>query len=100
MIILLLAIFGSNLLYYFQLHPTEGMIRRNNHLKMGRYHQHLHELLEMDLSPLDYMLKMFPEFKDRDEMRKVIGRYGISGKAQVGHNDTTNSKYLLWEFPK
>merc|ERR1712141_665026 len=60
-----------------ELHPTEGMIRRNNHLKMGRYHQHLHELLEMDLSPLDYMLKMFPEFKDRDEMRKIIGRYGI-----------------------
>ena len=38
---------------------------------MARYHQHLHELLEMDLSPLDYMLKMFPDFKDRDGMRKV-----------------------------
>ena len=58
----------------------------------------MHELLEMDLSPLDYMLKMFPEFKDRDEMRKVIGRYGISGKAQVGHNDTTNSKYYFGIF--
>merc|ERR1719385_401717 len=66
-----------------ELHPTEGMIRRNNHLKLGRYHQHLHELLEMDLSPLDYMLKKFPEFKDRDAMRKVIGRYGITGKAQT-----------------
>jgi len=66
-----------------ELHPTEGMIRRNNHLKFGRYHQHLHELLEMDLSPLDYMLKKFPEFKERDEMRKVIGRYGISGKNQT-----------------
>jgi hypothetical protein len=31
------------------------------------------------------MLKHFPEFKDREEMRKVIGRYGISGKAQVGN---------------
>merc|ERR1711902_226427 len=66
-----------------ELHPTEGMIRRNNHLKLGRYHQHLHELLELDLSPLDYMMKQFPEFKERDEMRKVIGRYGISGKAQT-----------------
>merc|ERR1739842_226437 len=36
-----------------------------------------------DLSPLDYMMKKFPEFKERDEMRKVIGRYGISGKAQT-----------------
>ena len=66
-----------------QIFPTEGMIRRNNHLKIGRYHQHLHELLDMDLSPLDYMMTQFPEFKERDEMRKVIGRYGISGKAQV-----------------
>ena len=59
------------------------MVRRHNHLKFGYYHQHLHELLEMDLSPLDYMLKKFPEFKDRDAMRKVIGRYGITGKAQT-----------------
>merc|ERR1719392_90910 len=63
--------------------PTEGMVRRHNHLKLGLYHQHLHELLEMDLSPLDYMMKKFPEFKERDEMRKVIGRYGITGKAQT-----------------
>merc|ERR1712126_441545 len=70
-------------LIYGELVPTEGMIRRHNHLKMARYHQHLHELLEMDLSPLDYMLKMFPAIKERDEMRKVIGRYGITGKAQT-----------------
>ena len=75
------------------------MIRRNNHLKIGRYHQHLHELLEMDLSPLDYMMKQFPEFKERDEMRKVIGRYGISGKAQVCQAQNTHKqskKYLAW----
>jgi len=70
-------------LIYGDLIPTEGMIRRHNHLKMARYHQHMHELLEMDLSPLDYMLKMFPAIKERDEMRKIIGRYGITGKAQT-----------------
>ena len=63
--------------------PTEGVVRRHNHLKIGRYHQHLHELLEMDLSPIDYMMKMFPELKERDEVRKIIGRYGITGKQQV-----------------
>merc|ERR1712150_314664 len=90
-----------------ELHPTEGMIRRNNHLKFGRYHQHLHELLEMDLSPLDYMLKMFPEFKERDEMRKVIGRYGISGKAQTspmkqlsdGQRCRVVFAWLAWQQP-
>ena len=58
-------------LIYGELIPTQGMIRRHNHLKMARYHQHMHEILEMDLSPLDYMLKCFPHIKERDEMRKV-----------------------------
>jgi ATPase subunit of ABC transporter with duplicated ATPase domains len=53
------------------------MVRRNNHLKMARYHQHLHELLEMDLSPLDYMMKMFPEFKEREQMRKVCAHFPV-----------------------
>merc|ERR1712113_303918 len=55
-------------LIYGDLIPSEGMIRRHNHLKMARYHQHMHELLEMDLSPLDYMMKQFPEQGEgRDE---------------------------------
>merc|ERR1712096_282901 len=90
-----------------ELIPSEGMIRRNNHLKIGRYHQHLHELLEMDLSPLDYMMKKFPEFKERDEMRKVIGRYGISGKAQTsplkqlsdGQRCRVVFAWLAWQSP-
>merc|ERR1719229_549822 len=94
-------------LIYGELVPTEGMIRRNNHLKLGRYHQHLHELLEMELSPLDYMLKMFPAFKERDEMRKVIGRYGITGKAQTapikqlsdGQRCRVVFAWLSWQTP-
>ena len=34
-----------------ELQPTSGMIRKNSHLKVARYHQHLHELLDLDLSP-------------------------------------------------
>merc|ERR1712210_425843 len=87
--------------------PTEGMVRRHNHLKLGLYHQHLHELLEMDLSPLDYMLKKFPEFKERDEMRKVIGSYGITGKAQTapikqlsdGQKCRVVFAWLSWQMP-
>lgn len=66
-----------------ELYPTSGMIRMNSHLKIARYHQHLHELLDMDMSPLDYMMKMFPEVKEREEMRKIIGRYGLTGRQQV-----------------
>merc|ERR1712130_980597 len=85
----------------------EGMVRRHNHLKLGLYHQHLHELLEMDLSPLDYMMKKFPEFKERDEMRKVIGRYGITGKSQTapikqlsdGQKCRVVFAWLSWQIP-
>merc|ERR1711972_783089 len=94
-------------LIYGDLIPSEGMIRRHNHLKMARYHQHLHELLEMDLSPLDYMLKKFPAIKERDEMRKVIGRYGITGKAQTapikqlsdGQKCRVVFAWLSWQVP-
>merc|ERR1712186_179372 len=94
-------------LIYGELVPSEGMIRRHNHLKLGRYHQHLHELLEMDLSPLDYMMKQFPAFKERDEMRKVIGRYGITGKAQTtpmkqlsdGQKCRVVFAWLSWQVP-
>merc|ERR1712128_229976 len=94
-------------LIYGDLIPSEGMVRRHNHLKLGRYHQHMHELLEMDLSPLDYMLKMFPKFKERDEMRKVIGRYGIIGKAQTapikqlsdGQKCRVVFAWLAWQVP-
>jgi ATP-binding cassette, subfamily F, member 2 len=66
-----------------ELHPTSGMIRKNSHLRIARYHQHLHELLDMDVSPLDYMLRSFPEVKEREEMRRIIGRYGLTGRQQV-----------------
>jgi len=94
-------------LIYGDLIPTEGMVRRHNHLKIARYHQHLHELLEMDMTPLDYMMFKFPEFKERDQMRKVIGRYGITGKAQTapikqlsdGQKCRVVFAWLSWQVP-
>ena len=40
--------------------PTSGTVRRHNHLKIGHYHQHLAETLDLSLSPLEYMMKEFP----------------------------------------
>jgi len=70
-------------LLFGDLNPTEGMIRKNSHLRIAQYHQHLHELLDLDLSPIEYMMKCFPDIKEREEMRKIIGRYGLTGKQQV-----------------
>jgi len=63
--------------------PSEGQVRKNSHLKIGRYNQHLVDILDMEMSPLDFLLKMFPEVKERDDMRKMVGRYGITGKHQI-----------------
>lgn len=66
-----------------QLNPTEGVIRRNSHLKFGRYHQHLAETLDLNISALDYMMQQFPEVKEIEDMRRIIGRYGLTGKNQT-----------------
>lgn len=74
---------GLRVVFVWQLVPSTGMIRKNSHLRIGRYHQHLHELLDLELSPLDYMMKVFPDVREREEMRKIIGRYGLTGRQQV-----------------
>ena len=38
------------------LEPLDGMVKRHNHLKIGMYHQHLTELLDPTLTPLEYMV--------------------------------------------
>ncbi|KAI5729255.1 hypothetical protein M8J76_000679 [Diaphorina citri] len=94
-------------LIYGDLTPSVGMVRKNSHLRFARYHQHLHELLDLDISPLDYMLQSFPEVKDREEMRKIIGRYGLTGRQQVcpirqlsdGQKCRVVFAYLAWQAP-
>lgn len=66
-----------------ELLPTDGMIRNHSHVKTGRYHQHLQEQLDLDLSPLEYMMKHYSEIKEKEEMRKIIGRYGLTEKQQL-----------------
>ena len=66
-----------------QLNPTEGLIRRNSHLKIGRYHQHLAEELDLNLSALEYMQQEYPAIKEVEEMRRIIGRYGLTGRNQT-----------------
>ena len=90
-----------------ELAPTEGIVRIHSHLKIARYHQHLHEQLELDLSALEYMMKCFPDVKEREEMRKIIGRYGLTGRQQVcpirqlsdGQRCRVVFAWLAWQVP-
>jgi ATP-binding cassette subfamily F protein 2 len=66
-----------------ELTPTDGMVKRHQHLRIGWYHQHLQELLDMTLTPLEFMLKSYPDTQ-LGEMgfRRVLGTFGISGQLQ------------------
>jgi len=66
-----------------ELTPEDGRVRKHQHLKFGRYHQHLHEILDMEMSALKWMLRTFPEEKEEERMRKFLGRYGLTGKQQT-----------------
>jgi len=62
--------------------PTDGEVKKHSHLKIGWYHQHLTDQLDLNLSPLEYMIKCFPG-NETEHMRRAIGKYGLSGKTQT-----------------
>jgi len=63
--------------------PTDGLIRKNPHVRMVRYHQHLHEILDLNQSAVDWLMHCFPEIKELEEMRKLVGKYGLTGRQQT-----------------
>ncbi|KAI1318553.1 hypothetical protein EDD11_006243 [Mortierella claussenii] len=72
-----------------ELTATEGRIQRHMQLKLGKYNQHSADQLDMELSPIDYLRKRFPDMpQDIDHWRQQIGRYGLTGSHQtspIGH---------------
>lgn len=71
------------------LEPTEGTVRRNPHLRIGRYYQHSVDQLDMEATPLQFMRKTYEHMKQEEvAWRQTIGRFGITGYAQstpIGH---------------
>lgn len=63
------------------LEPTGGMVKRHNHLKLGQYHQHLTEMLDLDMSAIEWMGQCFNQ--QPELMRPAVGRFGITGRNQT-----------------
>jgi ATP-binding cassette, subfamily F, member 2 len=57
--------------------PMDGMVKRHNKLRIGVYRQHLMDQLDPTVSPLDYMMQQFPEVKEKEEMRRIIGMFFV-----------------------
>ncbi|KAK3832724.1 MAG: P-loop containing nucleoside triphosphate hydrolase protein [Linnemannia elongata] len=72
-----------------ELSPTEGRVQRHMQLKLGKYNQHSADQLDMDVSPIDYLRRKFPDMpQDVDHWRQTIGKYGLTGSHQtspIGH---------------
>lgn len=65
-----------------ELIPTSGNIRPHPHLKMSRYTQHFVDTLNMEMTPLEYFEKEFPQ-QSTELLRQWLGRFGISGDLQT-----------------
>jgi ABC-type ATPase with predicted acetyltransferase domain len=64
------------------LQPSSGDIRPHGHLKMGRFTQHFVDVLDLEMTPLEFFESQYPE-DPRDEVRKILGRFGLSGARQI-----------------
>lgn len=65
-----------------ELAPITGAVRPHAHLRISKFTQHFIDVLDLTLSPLDYFLTTFTDMT-REDGRKFIGRFGISGAVQT-----------------
>ncbi|GAB5357950.1 hypothetical protein AAMO2058_000417800 [Amorphochlora amoebiformis] len=71
-----------------ELQPTAGKVGLSPNLKIAKFTQHFADILDEELTPLEFMDRLFPE-KGTADMRRFLGRFGISGDIQ-----TTQIKFL------
>ena len=65
-----------------ELQPTLGDLRPHGHLKIGRFTQHFVDVLNLEQTPLEFFDTVYPG-TPREDQRKYLGRFGISGKMQM-----------------
>ena len=51
-------------------------------------------MFSLDFSPIEYMMAQFADLKEIDAVRKIIGRYGITGKAQVINTQSYTTRWF------
>mmetsp|Transcript_43343 Transcript_43343/g.70336 ORF Transcript_43343/g.70336 Transcript_43343/m.70336 type:complete len:609 (+) Transcript_43343:187-2013(+) len=67
-----------------ELDPIEGMVRHHPKLKLGRFHQHFVDQLDMSMSPMEYLVKEYADAEHPAEgFRKWLGRYDVTGSLQT-----------------
>ncbi|XVF47264.1 hypothetical protein PTKIN_Ptkin03bG0095400 [Pterospermum kingtungense] len=60
--------------------PTEGEVRRSQKLRIGRYSQHFVDLLIMEETPVQYLLRLHPDqegLSKQEAVRAKLGKFGL-----------------------
>lgn len=60
--------------------PAEGEVRRSQKLRIGRYSQHFVDLLTMDETPVQYLLRLHPDqegLSKQEAVRAKLGKFGL-----------------------
>ncbi|KAJ6719979.1 hypothetical protein OIU85_023230 [Salix viminalis] len=65
--------------------PTEGEVRRSQKLRIGRYSQHFVDLLTMDETPVQYLLRLHPDQEGLSKQEAVRGKLGKFGLPSHNH---------------
>ncbi|GER30399.1 ABC transporter F family member 4 [Striga asiatica] len=62
------------------LEPSEGEVRRSQKLRIGRYSQHFVDLLTMNETPVQYLLRLHPDqegLSKQEAVRAKLGKFGL-----------------------
>ncbi|KAM3307878.1 hypothetical protein P3S67_009622 [Capsicum chacoense] len=65
--------------------PTEGEVRRSQKLRIGRYSLHFVDLLTMDETPVQYLLRLQPDQEGPSKQEAVRAKLGKFGLASHNH---------------
>lgn len=67
-----------------KLTPTEGSVSRKSGVRIGRFHQHSAEALPQEKSPIEFLRDKYAGLhKEIQGWRSEVGRFGITGQAQL-----------------
>ncbi|KAJ3076109.1 hypothetical protein HDU98_005528 [Podochytrium sp. JEL0797] len=64
------------------LEATSGSVERHHHLRIGQFNQHMGDQLDMERSAVEWLCMHFKDIKPQ-EMRREVGKFGLTGKSQV-----------------
>ena len=59
-----------------ELLPVTGSVRPHPHLRISKFTQHFIDVLNLEMTPLDYFLSLWPDLT-REDARKFLGRFGV-----------------------